>query len=377
VLKGRGLTLDVTVGGDAPISYQWRKNSSDIPGATSPSLPLAASYDDTGSYSVRVSNSWGFATSSAAALTVVPCFYTAVNLGALGTNQANSEAFGVNNFGEVVGSSDINVWKSYGNRLSHGFVWPAAPGLNSMVDLGDGFNCINNAYTNRLVGNSAAYGINDKFDIVGFYEYRWAASSDGYPHAAYWRQQNCGFTTPPPPGTHCPVDLVDIHPSDRYVYPPDTEAVAVNQKGQIVLQAGWVWVLTHYGYLLTPGGASSGFSSWSLGSGNGGWIVPTSINNSGLVVGREDASLGNDQPYRYDGTPRAGFDAMTNAIPGIFTRGFQAVNDLGIIAGYYITNSAQGSRHQFCIPMANWNCRTTPLLISPSRPSTTGIRWWE
>jgi len=66
-------TFTVGVTGTKPLTYQWRLNDADIPGATAPTLTLAkVSAASEGSYSVVVSNASGTATSANAALTVLP-----------------------------------------------------------------------------------------------------------------------------------------------------------------------------------------------------------------------------------------------------------------------------------------------------------------
>ncbi|MEO5960809.1 MAG: immunoglobulin domain-containing protein, partial [Opitutaceae bacterium] len=71
--EGDGVFFSVSVFSNLPVSYQWRKNSVAIPGATGASLTLnnvtAAS---AGSYTVFVSNSAGSVTSVPATLTVNP-----------------------------------------------------------------------------------------------------------------------------------------------------------------------------------------------------------------------------------------------------------------------------------------------------------------
>src|SRR5690242_1872405 len=62
----------VTPSGDAPFSYQWRKNGSDISSGTN--IPLVLSNlqtSDAGNYSVIVFNPLGSATSMVASLTVI------------------------------------------------------------------------------------------------------------------------------------------------------------------------------------------------------------------------------------------------------------------------------------------------------------------
>jgi Bacterial Ig-like domain/YDG domain/Immunoglobulin I-set domain len=67
---GDSVTFSVTASGTS-LSYQWRKNGSNIGGATSSSYTIASvAVGDAGSYDVVVSNSCGGATSNAAVLTV-------------------------------------------------------------------------------------------------------------------------------------------------------------------------------------------------------------------------------------------------------------------------------------------------------------------
>ncbi|HWH69576.1 MAG TPA: immunoglobulin domain-containing protein, partial [Candidatus Sulfotelmatobacter sp.] len=71
VTAGANVSFSVTATGTAPLSYQWTKNGTAITGATSASLALASvTTADAGSYAVKVSNSAGSVTSTAATLTV-------------------------------------------------------------------------------------------------------------------------------------------------------------------------------------------------------------------------------------------------------------------------------------------------------------------
>ena len=65
-------TFSVVANGTSPLSYQWRRNGTAIPGATNASYTLnpTAVSDSGASFSVVVSNSVGSVTSSAATLTV-------------------------------------------------------------------------------------------------------------------------------------------------------------------------------------------------------------------------------------------------------------------------------------------------------------------
>ncbi len=66
--------FSVVASGDAPLSYQWRRDGANIPGATSASYTLTptAVGDSGAQFSVVVTNSSGTATSTAATLTVLP-----------------------------------------------------------------------------------------------------------------------------------------------------------------------------------------------------------------------------------------------------------------------------------------------------------------
>ena len=84
VLAGSPASFTAVAGGTAPISYQWNKNGTPIPGATSSTLSLSnVQTADDGSYTLTASNSVGSATSNPAQLTVTtstPLVNSAYNL---------------------------------------------------------------------------------------------------------------------------------------------------------------------------------------------------------------------------------------------------------------------------------------------------------
>ncbi|HWH67822.1 MAG TPA: M6 family metalloprotease domain-containing protein, partial [Candidatus Sulfotelmatobacter sp.] len=67
------VSFSVLAAGSPPLSYQWRLNGTDLPGATSTSLTIAnPSTRDAGVYSVRISSPYGSVLSAEAYLGVVP-----------------------------------------------------------------------------------------------------------------------------------------------------------------------------------------------------------------------------------------------------------------------------------------------------------------
>lgn len=73
VVAGQSATFTVSASGTPPLSYQWQKNGSNIPGATNASYttPPTTLSDSGSTYRAVVTNAFGSATSNAATLTVV------------------------------------------------------------------------------------------------------------------------------------------------------------------------------------------------------------------------------------------------------------------------------------------------------------------
>ncbi len=74
---GNSATLTVSATGSGPFTYQWRRNGSEIAGATGSALTLnGLQLADAGLYSVVVGNAAGTITSRAAVLNVAPQLVT-------------------------------------------------------------------------------------------------------------------------------------------------------------------------------------------------------------------------------------------------------------------------------------------------------------
>ena len=71
VTAGESVRFEVTAAGSSPLTYQWRFNGADLPGATASAYTIASvSAAHAGNYSVVVTNSAGTVTSNGALLTV-------------------------------------------------------------------------------------------------------------------------------------------------------------------------------------------------------------------------------------------------------------------------------------------------------------------
>ncbi|MBL8025618.1 MAG: SUMF1/EgtB/PvdO family nonheme iron enzyme [Fibrobacteres bacterium] len=71
---GQNVTFTVVATGDSVLAYQWRKDGSNISGATSSSYNISnVSFSHAGYYSVNISNSCGYVTSISVTLNVEPC----------------------------------------------------------------------------------------------------------------------------------------------------------------------------------------------------------------------------------------------------------------------------------------------------------------
>jgi len=84
VLVGSNAAFRAEVTGTPPLSFQWRRDSSDLPGATSAALSFAGVQPvDAGSYQLFVSNAYGSVTSAVARLTVREPLVVELRLGGL------------------------------------------------------------------------------------------------------------------------------------------------------------------------------------------------------------------------------------------------------------------------------------------------------
>jgi uncharacterized delta-60 repeat protein len=123
VRAGGTLTLQVTASGSFPFTYQWRKGSVPIDGATAlfySKHGFAA--DDAGNYDVIVTNAAGTVTSSAAAVTLAPAIGTLASDPAFTRPDFKSDALAgrvtIDSLGRVYATwTNANVISGVGNQL--------------------------------------------------------------------------------------------------------------------------------------------------------------------------------------------------------------------------------------------------------------------
>ena len=132
---GGSASFRVTAAGLPPLTYQWYKNGSNIAGATTNSLTFAVQTNDTGQYSVIVSNSYGLAISEMGALDS-PIHFLPFTISAgggfslyLGTGDGSPitsyRASRINVFSTTDLSLPFNQWMPVANPpiLTNGLLW--------------------------------------------------------------------------------------------------------------------------------------------------------------------------------------------------------------------------------------------------------------
>ena len=155
-------SFSVVATGDAPLSYQWRRNGSDISGATSSSYVLnpTAVSDSGAQFDVVVTNAAGTVTSSAATLTVnptpVPPSITTqpVNLTVTAPNQANFS---------VVATGDAPLsyqWRRNGSNISGATSSSYALNPTAVADSGAQFDAVVSNAAGTVTSSAATLTVN-------------------------------------------------------------------------------------------------------------------------------------------------------------------------------------------------------------------------
>ncbi len=125
VAANDNVTLAVIAGGKSPLSYQWRQNDTNIPGATTNSLTMyRVKAAQAGDYSVAITNSVGSITSSSALLVVNPgpaCSTPAAGIVSWWRAEDDARDWCSGNDGTILGNTTFGP-----GRSGRGFVFDGA-----------------------------------------------------------------------------------------------------------------------------------------------------------------------------------------------------------------------------------------------------------
>ena len=191
VLPGASVTFDVLVQASTPLTYQWRRNGTDIPGANGPSLAFSnVQVDDSAYFSVNVNNGAQSLTSSPAFLLVMPndpldswtLLRGTVPSFLLGVTYGNGRFVAVGNTTALT-SSDGVAWAT--NAVAGTNLQDVAFGNGLFVACGagiaisdDGINWTPRPSGTPLQMNAVTYG-NGRFVAVGGFGGNTTSSPDG------------------------------------------------------------------------------------------------------------------------------------------------------------------------------------------------------
>ena len=128
---GRSVTLQGSAAGAQPLSYQWRLNGTNLPGATNPSLVISnVQFGNAGNYQLFVSNNLNTALSLPAPLTVISnSVLTFLSAPAGQTTQTNYQGSKVTLGVTVLGSGPVSYQWYYSTNIQSNFT--AVSGANS------------------------------------------------------------------------------------------------------------------------------------------------------------------------------------------------------------------------------------------------------
>ena len=205
VYAGNPASFSVGVTGDAPFSYQWRRNGANLSSATNSALTVASVQNsDTGSYSIVVTNAYGSVTSTNALLTLIDSPYINSVQATAGTRQAliswntTIPAAGLVQFGPTdSGTLGLNSYSDGTPRTNHSILLTGLlPKTNynfQVISAGETNNYISAIYQFSTAGGDI---IVDNADASMTYVGTWTSSVNvtGY-YGSNYRYANTSAST--------------------------------------------------------------------------------------------------------------------------------------------------------------------------------------
>ena len=172
VTAGQTASFSVSASGTSPFGYQWKKNGTDIPGATANpyTTPATSSADHGAQFSVVVTNSAGTATSNDAVLTVGPGIST--QPASLSVIEGQSASFSV----AATGNGELSYqWKLNGTDISDATSSSYTINATTSDDNGAQFSVVVTDSVGTVTSNSATLTLTVRYSQVakasgGFYD---------------------------------------------------------------------------------------------------------------------------------------------------------------------------------------------------------------
>lgn len=159
---GGTATFSVTAHSFFPLTYQWRFNGVDIPGATNPTLTLSSlRYDQGGFYNVAISNAFGVTVSVKALLSVVQAFVWSDSSSEIPTNTPPgvtnliAVAAGYNHVLALGSDQKVTTWVRTG--ISQSTVTNIPASVSNVIAIAAGGNV---SMALRSNGTVVAWGLN-------------------------------------------------------------------------------------------------------------------------------------------------------------------------------------------------------------------------
>jgi parallel beta-helix repeat protein len=163
VLLGSSLTLSVSASGAPPLTYQWRLNGANIPGATNATYTIASvRLEDSGSYTVMVANEAGAVTSDVAEITIeLPLAPAGDNFASrISLSGTNGVLTSTNRSATVEPGEPKHAGKEGGKSVW--YTWRAsANGIATFRTTGSSFDTLLGVYTGTAVNSLTAVGGDD------------------------------------------------------------------------------------------------------------------------------------------------------------------------------------------------------------------------